>query len=273
MSVRSRGRGVAAAFGLFVLLAGLIAGGVLYIVAEQRPGRAVDGFARAPVGCTTTLEFSETGSFYLYEEAGAEIDPAAGGCEPFASIGREFDVEFTGNLTPASIEPDTSVTYDIDGRDGRSVERIEITRAGQYSVAVLGDDITVVAALGRNPTDGVDELRQAALIAAVVGLVLGLLLLVLSGRRSKRAAEAVMPQGPGWGPSQRPVDSWPPEAPNLQQRPVNPHAPSEPARAERAAGSDGGTWGPPSGDAETLPAPEEPAEPVLPDTPGKTSGT
>lgn len=260
MTARSRGRGVAAALGLFLLLAGLIAGGVLYVFAEQRPGRAVDGFARAPVGCTTTLEFSETGTFYLYEEVGSPIDTAANGCEPFASIGRDFEVEFTGDLTPASAQPDTSVTYDTDGVEGRSIERLEITRPGQYSVAVLGDDTTIVAALGRNPTDGVDDLRRAALISAAVGVVLGLLLLTLSGRRSKRAATAGVPDGPGWGPSQRPVADWPPEAPNLAQRPVNPHA-----RPEPEPGAPAGPWQPPLGDPAN--------DPVLPDTPGKTSGT
>lgn len=261
-SRRSQGRGLAAALGLFLLLVGLIAGGVLYVFAEQRPGRAVDGFARAPIGCTTTLEFSEKGTFYLYEEVGATVDPAVTGCEPFVSVGREFEAQFVGELTPASTDPDTSVTYEVDGVEGRSIARFEITQPGQYTVAVLGDDPTVAAALGRDPVDGVDDLRRAALIVAIVGVALGLLMLTVTGRRSRRAAEATIPDGPGWGPSRRPDLVWPPELPNLEQRPVNPHSPSP---------APGGAWAPPS--AET--APQTPASdgPVLPDTPGKLSGT
>ena len=47
MAVQSRGRGTVAALGLFLLFAGLVGGGVLYIVAQRRPAQTVEGFARA----------------------------------------------------------------------------------------------------------------------------------------------------------------------------------------------------------------------------------
>ncbi len=41
MAARSTARGTAAAIGLFLLFAGLVGGGVLYVVANQRPSQAV----------------------------------------------------------------------------------------------------------------------------------------------------------------------------------------------------------------------------------------
>lgn len=289
MAVKSKGRGAAAAVGLFLLFAGLVGGGVLYVVAQRRPGQVVDGFARAPIGCTTTLEFTETGEFYVFEEAGAAFEPVDGGCQPAVDSAVDFGVEFTGDVVPDSIVDDDRVSYDIDGFDGRSVLRIDIAEAGTYEVAVNGDDLTVLAAIGRDPDDGVSDLRWFALIVASVGAALGLLMLVLTGRRSRLAAKAVTPVGPGWGPSTRPAGEWPPRAPRLDQVPVNPHQPSEPAAPvppppplpERSR-SETATWEPPEGDAEALPPPDPDATsmpplpgvtPVLPDTPGRPSGT
>lgn len=289
MGVRSKGRGTAAAIGLFILFAGLVGGGVLYVVSQQRPSRTVDGFARAPIGCTTTLEFSEIGTFYVFEEAGIRSESSDAGCSPVATPGDEFGIEFTSDLQP-ELTSDTTVSYDVDGFDGRSVQRVEITEPGEYSVAVTGSDLTVVAALGRDPNEGIDDLRRTGLIVAIAGIVLGLLLLTLSGRRSKRAAVLTTPEGPGWGTSTpRPASTWPPETPTVDQVPVNPHEPLVPAKADLAPRptSDPTTWTAPSGDALPLPPPDPEAppappvessdddltEPVLPDAPGRTSGT
>jgi len=287
MAVKSQGRGVAAAFGLFLLFAGLVGGGVLYVVAERRPAQSVEGFARAPIGCTTTLDFTDTGTFYVYEEVGTTGDVTDGTCQPVAVPSATFAVEFFGDPTPGDIVDDASVSYDVDGFDGRSIQRVEIVEPGQYSLAVSGDDLTVVAALGRDPDDGVEGLRRAAVIVAAGGAILGLLLLILSGRRSKKAATVATPQGPGWATtsivdSPGGDDSWPPKAPTVDQVPINPHQPPEPAGlpdpappAPSAPQPPGGPWGPPSGAATEAPAPAEPTtdEPTLPDSQGRVSGT
>lgn len=267
MAVTSRGRGMAAAFGLLCLFIGLVGGAVLYIVALRRPAQTVDGFARAPVGCVTTLEFSETGSYFVFEEVGADIETIGNGCQPTIDPDARFDVQFNGDLQPADVTAGGDVvSYDVDGFDGRSVQRIEITVPGQYTIEVAGDDPTVAAAIGRDPDTGVADLRRAALILAVAGLALGLVLLTASGRRSKRAAVVNTPSGPGWGPTERAVgEPTTSGGPLRGQVPVNPHAPS-----------DTPVWQPPSGEAAgeaepPLPGPGE--APVLPDTPGRTSGT
>jgi hypothetical protein len=52
-------------------VAGLIGAGVLFFLATQRPSTAVERFARAAAGCTTTLDFQSTGTYYVYEELDA----------------------------------------------------------------------------------------------------------------------------------------------------------------------------------------------------------
>lgn len=290
MAARSTARGTAAAIGLFLLFAGLVGGGVLYIVSNQRPSQAVEGFARAPIGCTTTLEFSEVGTFYVFEEAGTTFEPVEGGCQPVATPGATFGAQFTGDRVPDAIAQDGTISYDVDGFDGSSVQRVEITEPGEYAVAAMGSDLTVVAALGRDPNEGVDDLRRTALTVAIGGVVLGLGLLTIAGRRSKRAATVTNPDGPGWGPARQRADgNWPPEPPRMGQVPVNPHQPNEPASVTPPASplperepSTPSPWEAPSGSAEPLPPPPDTSappptspqiEPTLPHSPGKTSGT
>lgn len=289
MARKSTGRSVVAALGFFLFFAGLVGGGVLYIVAQQRPGQAVEGFARAPVGCTTTLEFSEVGDFFVYEEVGGA--GVVEGCQPVATPDAEFQVTFTGDLVPSDVVDTDAVSYDVDGFDGRSVQRIQITDPGQYTVEVVGGDLTVSAAIGRDPDDGVADLRRNALVVAIVGVALGLLLLVLSGRRSKKAAVVAAPDGPGWDRTVRPADDWSGDTPARSQTPVNPHEPDAPAKAELptaplsqlGATPVAPAWQPPPGDSPPadLPAPEPVPEaegdvedgPTLPNTPGRASGT
>jgi len=85
----------------------------------------------------------------------------------------------------------------------------------------------VTAAIGRDPDDGVDRLQRRAIMVAILGVVLGSLLLLLAGRRSKRAAQFLTPDGPGWGPQQAGARVALPEPALLDRRAVNPHQPDE----------------------------------------------
>jgi hypothetical protein len=275
-TTRSRGRGAAAAFGFILLFAGLIGGGVMYVMSLQRHDEAVDGFARAVVGCTTTLEFTETGTFFVYEETAGSFEIPEGGCQPQATPGASFEVAF---VTPDAVElvTDASIDYETDEFTGSSVSRFEIDQPGNYELQVSGDDASVRAAIGRDPSSGVDDLRRGAIIVAAAGVLLGGLLLALAGRRSKRAATPSIPDGPGWG--QRPGQgeaAWPPQPPRLPQVPVNPQQPDTPAAVAapppplpaRAPGSAAPTrspWAPPTPDAEPVDtAPPAPVEGVKP---------
>ncbi|MFP5486986.1 MAG: hypothetical protein ACLGHQ_01590, partial [Acidimicrobiia bacterium] len=236
----------AATFGLLVLLAGVAGAVVLWLMAEQRPDLAVDGFARGPVGCTTTLEFGDTGTFYVYEEVVGRESGAFDECEPVPGPDAAFTVELLVDGRAVALRDDTSVSYDTATAIGASIARIEIDEVGRYELVVSGGDPAVVAAVGRDPQQGVDELRRGAIVVGAVGIALGVLLLLLAGRRSKRAAIATTPSGPGWGPAPRGDDApaWPPTPPRVPQVPVNPLLPDPTDRApigdEPAA-----SWAPP----------------------------
>ncbi len=292
MAARSRGRGTAAAFGFVLLIAGLIGAGVLYVLSLQRPDAAVEGFARAAAGCTTSLDFSETGTFFVYAEtAAADLAVPEGGCDPAPTPGERFAFEITG---PEPVTPVTDVTVVYDSGDfaGASVARFEIDAAGLYEIEVRSEDAATVAAVGRDPGAGVADLQRNALLVGAAGGLFGLLLLLLAGLRSKRAATPVVPDGPGWGPrpAPDPVSEWPPSAPEIARRPINPHQPDVPAAVippppplpARAPGAavPMSPWGAPTAAQPVssqvpVPPPAVPTPrpiPVLPDTPGAVSG-
>lgn len=274
---RSRGRGAAAAFGFILLFAGLIGGGVLFILSLQRHDKAVEKFARAGIGCTTSLEFSKSGTFYVYEETAGAFDPQEIGCEPQATPNQSFAIQFDG---PAPVSPreDTSIAYDTGDFTGTSVARFEITEPGQYELQVRGDSTDTWAAVGRDPSDNVDKMRRGAILVAAIGVVLGGLLLALAGWRSKRASTPSIPEGPGWDKRQGDggVRAWPPEPPRIPQVPINPHTPDTPAsvappppplpaRAPGSAAPPRSPWAPPpAGAGPVHTAPPEPVERARP---------
>ena len=244
------GRGVIAAIGLLVLFAGLVGGGVLWVLADREPESAAESFARAVTGCTTTLTFGEPGEFYVYEELSGIVAPVDG-CQPSTLPDRPFT--FTVTTTSGDEVPrvaDDSVSYDLDVGSATSVARITIPEAGEYRISVLGSDPAIVAAIGGDPDDGVDRLRQGAIAAVVAGVVLGGFLLWLSGRRSKKAATFAGLADPGWGVTERDharraearQDAWPPASPSVRQVPVNPMAPDERRVAQ--------PWSAPDADAD-----------------------
>lgn len=217
--------GGATAIGLAVVLGGLIAGAALYVVSLGRPSDAVAEFARAPVGCTTTLDFVEPGRFFVYEETGGLLGEIPAGCTPVADAGTPFQVEFTGSRQPAiDAGGATGPSYEVDGVVGRAIRTLEITEPGEYLIEVAGPDLAMVAAVGGDPQDGVTRLRVAALVTALLGMVVGLALL---GRSRRRAPGATVPADTAvWGPptsaaspsappTSGPATRWPPAVPSV----------------------------------------------------------
>jgi hypothetical protein len=245
MAGKSRGRGVTAAVAWLLLCGGVIGAIALVIVGERRFDNTVETFARANVGCATTLRFTDPGTFYVYEETGTS--PAATDasgtpadvetCVPASQPGTEFSFSLTAGEGPVRTVRDRSITYQRDGRSGASYSSFEVAAPVTVDIVVSGPDITTVAAVGRNPVQARDEMRRTAAILGVAGVVLGALLLVLSGRKSRRAWVMTLPEGPGWSrpiPAAPPV-TWPPAGPSIDgivsttsQQPINPHMPDRP---------------------------------------------
>ena len=274
------GRGVIAAIGLVVLFAGLVGGGVLWVLAEREPESAAESFARAVTGCTTTLTFGEPGEFYVFEELSGIVAPVDG-CQPSTLAGRPFT--FTVTTTTGVEVPrvaDDSVSYDLDVGSGTSVARITIPDPGEYRISVIGSDPAVVAAIGGDPDDGVQQLRQGAIAAVAAGLVLGGFLLWLSARRSRKAASFAGLADPGWGVTERDharraeaqrEGAWPPVSPDVRQVPINPMAPDDRRVAE--------PWSAPGPDAAPAPIVAPPivappiAEPPVAESPLAATST
>lgn len=217
MAGTSKGRGTAAVFGMLLVLAGLAGAAVLWVLAAQRPDRAVEAFARGPVGCTVTLEFTDTGTFYVYEELVAADHPVFDTCAPVPATGAPFAAELLDGTRSLALRDDTSVSYDTDIAVGTSIGRVEIVEPGRYRLVVRGDDASRVAAVGRDPDEGVRDLQRGAIAVGVVGIVLGGLMLLLAGRRSKRAATVSTPEPPHpMRPASDAEAAWPPSPPNVQ---------------------------------------------------------
>ena len=242
MAGKSRGRGATAAVGWLLLCAGVVGAIALVIVGERRFENTVTTFARAEIGCATTLRFTDPGTFFVYEETDASPPDVSGtaadveACVPAGQAGSEFSFTLTAAEGPVRTVRDRSVTYRQDGRSGESYSSFEVASPVTVDIVVSGPDTNTMAAVGRNPAEARDEMRRLAAMLGVAGAVLGALLLVLSGRKSRRASTASVPDGPGWSrpiPTAPPV-TWPPSGPSIAgvvsttQQPINPHLPDRP---------------------------------------------
>jgi hypothetical protein len=251
---------MAAVFGLLVLLAGLIGAAVLFYTSQQRPEQTIDGYARAAVGCQTTLRFVDTGTFYVFEERGSDAEAPPGDCPPTADPDRAFGFVLSDGTGQVEGQGDLGISYDTGDRMGQSVAKFVVDEPGEYTIDVFGGDVAVVAAIGQDPDEGVAELRRAAVIVGGIGVALGGLLLLLAGRRSKRAAAVQAPEaGRVWRRPPEPTDDrrgvphvpvssptssgepdapapvWPPEPPSV----------SEPSWDDRSRVPDGSPPAPP----------------------------
>lgn len=196
-----------------LLLVGAIGASVgLWVASGERRADNVAGFARAPVGCDTTLDFEATGTFVLYVETSGEFGQLAGECD--AELRFDRDIDDVPDLGAALVDPNgdeidldepadsDAVSYDIDGFVGTAVHTVQIDTPGDHVLTVApteGDAFAV--AVGRSPDDGVAPLRWGAAAAAIVGLVLGGLFLVLGSRRPSAPiapADPWRPDGRGW---------------------------------------------------------------------------
>lgn len=253
MTQRARRRGWMLVVGVLVLIGCLVAAVALWIAGGNREADNVAGFARAPVGCDTTLDFESTGTFVLYVETSGEFDELAGACDAPQQYDRDPDDVPTVELilrdvdgADIAIDDTAEVSYDVDGFVGSSSGEVQIDTAGDHvlTVSPTGGDAFAVA-VGRQPDEGVAVLRWGAIAAAIAGLVVGGIFLVVGSRR-----QPFPPTPPAqWTPDGR---GWPASPPGF---PVPP--PTTGAKGPAAAPL--GTPPPPQW-APQLPTPTVPAD-------------
>lgn len=250
------------ALGVVCIVAGLATAAVLWIAATDRRSNAIAAFARAPVGCDTTLDFVEPGEYVLFVESAGRLSDVRGDCD----VTGEFDVGVgPPNAQIALIDPDgesvelepvesSGLAYDDGGYVGTAAFRVDIADTSDHVIRVdSADQATFAVAVGRDPSDGVAALRVGGLAAAAVGLGIGLAALI-AGTRRRSSAPSVPAPGTGseWqtGPY---TPGRPPSGPPVYGRPDGPPPYGGPTRADAGAPAPpppradlAQQWGPPS---------------------------
>ncbi len=257
--------------GVVVLVVGLAGAAGLWYAAGRRLDDAVAGLARAPVGCDTVLDFDTGGEFILFVETAGTIEGVRGDCNvsgDFEWDGAEGDVPSAvlaltnQDGDEVELSPNAGVSYDSAGSVGSSVRSVTIDETGDHTLRVESSDGMFAIAVGRDPNDGVDTLRRGALAIAVVGSLVGGVLLVLGARRghasaatapgSATALSTTAPHGP---------PGWPSSPPGFP----------EPPPTTGATGAVGPTTAPPIR-PPTGPLPVPPGSPATPVGPATPAG-
>ncbi|HWL44046.1 MAG TPA: hypothetical protein VNQ73_13980 [Ilumatobacter sp.] len=211
MSRRSPARRLLGLLGVVLLIGGIVAAVVLFVLGPRYSNRQVDQLARGAVGCVTPLVFTETGTFYVYQEV-AGPDRASSGCPANPQPG-DFAVTIAGPSGPVALADDRSASYNSGGAVGTSIRRFEVTELGVYDMTVNGPDAGIRAAVGPDPDEIVNTYRTWALIGGLSGVIVGLILLVGSSvggtRRQTDKPEPVLAAPPLAGePLVRPANPW-----------------------------------------------------------------
>jgi len=231
-------RGWMLVVGIVLLLVGLLGAGALWFAGGQRIDENVAGFARAPAGCATTLDFERAGNFTLYVETKGTVDDLPGDCAAAAAydrtdVSRPELVVVDPEGSPVGIESDPGSDYDTGSFVGSSVGLVRIEAPGDYVLTVQPDGAPFAIAVGGDPNDGVALMRWGAVAVAIVGLIAGGIFLVLGSRRPPDAATEPAP----WEPASA---GWPTSPPGFP-------APPPTTGAAGPAGSNGPVTSPPTG--------------------------
>lgn len=193
--------------GVVVLLAGVGGGLGLLAAAGSAYEDGVKNLARAPIGCTTTLEFDEAGTYTFFVETKGTIGDVRGDCE---NTDTDYDrgdddlpdvdlalVNEDGD--EVDFDDDDSKDYDVSGYAGQSIATADIEDAGSYELSVSSDEDEFVISVGKDPKNDVGVAGVAGLALLIVGGLAGLVMIIL-GLRRKPAAPGSDPSAGGYPP-------------------------------------------------------------------------
>ena len=209
--------------GIAVLVAGVGGGVAAFLASGSAADEGVENLARAPVGCTTRLDFDDAGTFTIYVETKGSTGDLGGDCpndeEEYDRDDEDLpDVELRlvdSNDEEIDLEDDDGKSYDAGGAVGQSIKTVEIEDAGRFELTVTSDDDDFAIAIGKNPEQSADTLKLISYALLGAGIVLGALLILL-GRRRKPSS------GGGVG---APVTYYPEQQPPAQYQPTGTHTP------------------------------------------------
>jgi hypothetical protein len=222
MSSGNQRRNVRRSLGVLAIVVGLLGGAWLWFAADQRLDDAVAGMARAPVGCDTVLDFDATGTYLVFVETTGELDDVRGDCAVDTDIRWDEEELPTVVLTllnpegdEVELDADEGVSYDTGDSAGESIQSIDVETPGDHTLRVESDDSGFAIAVGRNPNDGVLAMRAGAVLAALVGIAIGVWL--LSSARRRRVEQPA--DGEVWVPEPGRAPDWPMSPPGFPAPP------------------------------------------------------
>lgn len=214
---RTGGRGLTVV-GVVLFIGGLAAGAALFLMSGKTEEDTVKKFARAPAGCTTTLQFDRADTFEVYLETSGVLDIVSGDCAANGAGYNHADDDpprvslslVDANNAEVPLSPGTGATYDVGDFKGQAVQQVTIPASGAYQLTVTSEANDFVIAIGGKSDADSKKLKTAAIGAAIAGVVMGFVLLIAGGR-AKRSAATPAPAagtwppatpGPGWGAPQ-----------------------------------------------------------------------
>ena len=262
--------------GELVMLAAIGGGVALYVTSSNTYESAVRAMARAPLGCTTSLDFAKAGTFNVFVETTGSTADIRGDC---AANDASYDRSATDLPQVELVLTDADdkqfdlvradgIAYDAGGFVGSSVRTVRIDEPGSYRLQVSSDDDNFAISIGKDPQKDADNQRNLGIGLAALGLIVGGGLTLLGLRRKQPPS---VPQvGPTWG-QQGPTQQGPTQqGPTWgQQGPMQP-APSWPAHEHTVPQPTQPTWAPvqPQQVPPQAAWPQQPQVPPPPPPPG-----
>jgi hypothetical protein len=193
--------------GIAIAAVGIGAGAVMFGLSGSTEESTIQKFARAPAGCTTTLQFDKTGVFTLYTETKGSVGNPGGDCAGNGGAYEHADDDLpraTLSLVDEAGNPQTLVDaggadYDTGGYRGQATQQAQIAAPGAYRLTVTSEATDFAIAIGGAPDADSSSMRSAGLGAAVAGALVGGVLIVLALRKKGGAGAA--PAAAGWSPT------------------------------------------------------------------------
>ncbi len=259
--------------GALLLAAGVVAGVVLFLASSSNYDEGVQNLARAPIGCTTSLEFDEAGTYTVYLETTGVIGELRGDCP---NADRDYDYRGDGlpevdivlvddNGDEVDLDDDESRDYDAAGFVGRSVASVEIPEAGNYEVTATSDEDEVAVAVGRNPKDTAGSMKTMGIGALALGVLVGGLCIVLGMRRKPASGGGATPPTPV--PFGSPGSPGPSASPSFGGAPASGQVPVTPPPYQPPSYQPPPPPAPPVPSSPTVPLPSTPPSPPSPPSP------
>lgn len=204
--------------GIAIAVLGIGAGVALVALSGSAEETTVKGFARAPVGCTTTLEFDKAAMFTIYIETKGTIGSVVGDCQTGGASYQRGNATLpsvvltllNSNDEAAVLAPAASPKYATGAFAGQAYQRVQVSAPGTYRLTVSSDERDFAIAVGGKPDADSAGMLAAGGGAATVGVLLGGLLIVLGMRKTKGTppASPTVSSPQAWQPTMAPLPTW-----------------------------------------------------------------